>query len=213
MSRTSWRSIKSRESFSKLYIFRYIWYKRIAYILLCLDTLSERDSLIESVFPKLKDYCREKYSLEFQVCIEESYLLFSHQCSIIHRSMLICDGGLKWNQLIIIAKFKLVSMKLNYAKNIRLLPILWSVIFHHFFKSTIVSTVQIINRFYWVIVMVLGQHQQLFVNPSLNCYMRSFVRIQIKMTMLNYFHNGINSIRIECRLPMYSVLFHQFYRI
>ncbi|CAF1355188.1 unnamed protein product [Rotaria magnacalcarata] len=30
------------------------------------DTLSERDSLIENVFPKLKDYCREKYGLEFQ---------------------------------------------------------------------------------------------------------------------------------------------------
>ncbi|CAF3192537.1 unnamed protein product [Rotaria sp. Silwood2] len=29
-------------------------------------TLNERDSLIETVFPKLKDYCREKYGLEFQ---------------------------------------------------------------------------------------------------------------------------------------------------
>jgi hypothetical protein len=32
------------------------------------DTLAERDSLIENVFPNLKDYCREKYGLEFQVC-------------------------------------------------------------------------------------------------------------------------------------------------
>ena len=31
------------------------------------DTLAERDSLIENVFPKLKDHCREKYGLEFQV--------------------------------------------------------------------------------------------------------------------------------------------------
>ncbi|CAF3724767.1 unnamed protein product [Rotaria socialis] len=30
------------------------------------DTLTERDSLIENIFPKLKDYCREKYGLEFQ---------------------------------------------------------------------------------------------------------------------------------------------------
>ncbi|UJR24207.1 hypothetical protein I4U23_027173 [Adineta vaga] len=30
------------------------------------DTLIERDSLIDIVFPKLKDYCREKYRLEFQ---------------------------------------------------------------------------------------------------------------------------------------------------
>ena len=32
-----------------------------------LDTLAERDSFIENIFPKLKDYCREKYGLEFQV--------------------------------------------------------------------------------------------------------------------------------------------------
>ena len=31
------------------------------------DTLAERDSLIECVFPKLKEYCRENYGLEFQV--------------------------------------------------------------------------------------------------------------------------------------------------
>ncbi|CAF1011593.1 unnamed protein product [Adineta steineri] len=30
------------------------------------DTLAERDSLIENVFLKLKDYCRQKYGLEFQ---------------------------------------------------------------------------------------------------------------------------------------------------
>ncbi|CAF1234877.1 unnamed protein product [Adineta steineri] len=30
------------------------------------DTMVERDSLIENVFPKLKSYCREKYGLEFQ---------------------------------------------------------------------------------------------------------------------------------------------------
>lgn len=32
-----------------------------------IDTLSERDSLIDTVFPELKTYCREKYGLEFQV--------------------------------------------------------------------------------------------------------------------------------------------------
>lgn len=37
-----------------------------------LDTLAERDSLIENIFPKLKDYCREKYGLEFQVCSSHS---------------------------------------------------------------------------------------------------------------------------------------------
>ncbi|CAF4146694.1 unnamed protein product, partial [Adineta steineri] len=30
------------------------------------DTLAERDSLIENIFPKLKDYCRQQYGLEFQ---------------------------------------------------------------------------------------------------------------------------------------------------
>ena len=39
------------------------------------DTLAERDSLIECVFPKLKDYCREKYGLEFQVRSETSQLI------------------------------------------------------------------------------------------------------------------------------------------
>ncbi|CAF4272884.1 unnamed protein product, partial [Adineta steineri] len=37
------------------------------------DTLSERDSLIDTVFPKLKDYCREKYGLEFQVLLSHRY--------------------------------------------------------------------------------------------------------------------------------------------
>ena len=32
-----------------------------------IDTSTERDSLIESVFPRLKEYCRAKYGLEFQV--------------------------------------------------------------------------------------------------------------------------------------------------
>lgn len=31
------------------------------------DTSFERNSLMENVYPKLKDYCREKYGLEFQV--------------------------------------------------------------------------------------------------------------------------------------------------
>ncbi|CAF1483626.1 unnamed protein product [Rotaria sp. Silwood1] len=30
------------------------------------DTLIERDSLIENIFPRLKNYCREKYGLEFR---------------------------------------------------------------------------------------------------------------------------------------------------
>jgi hypothetical protein len=43
-------------------------------MLLYVDTLSERDSLIDNVFPKLKDYCREKYGLEFQVSRNKFFL-------------------------------------------------------------------------------------------------------------------------------------------
>lgn len=39
----------------------------IMFIKISLDTLAERDSLIENVFPKLKEYCRLNYGLEFQV--------------------------------------------------------------------------------------------------------------------------------------------------
>ena len=31
------------------------------------DTTEERNLLIEEVYPKLKEYCRNKYGLEFQV--------------------------------------------------------------------------------------------------------------------------------------------------
>ena len=31
------------------------------------DTTVERNALMESVYPKLKDYCRERHGLEFQV--------------------------------------------------------------------------------------------------------------------------------------------------
>lgn len=36
-----------------------------------LDTQNERDYLIEHVFPKLKDYCKKKYDLTFQVCVSK----------------------------------------------------------------------------------------------------------------------------------------------
>ena len=31
------------------------------------DTMAERDYLIERIFPKLKEYCKRKYDLDFQV--------------------------------------------------------------------------------------------------------------------------------------------------
>jgi len=39
-----------------LYIFYYI-----------LDTTMERNTLMAQCYPKIKDYCREKHGLEFQV--------------------------------------------------------------------------------------------------------------------------------------------------
>ena len=32
------------------------------------DMLMERNTLMEFVYPKIKEYCREKHGLEFQVC-------------------------------------------------------------------------------------------------------------------------------------------------
>lgn len=32
------------------------------------DMLMERNTLMEYVYPKIKEYCREKHGLEFQVC-------------------------------------------------------------------------------------------------------------------------------------------------
>ena len=33
-----------------------------------IDTTEERDSLIQAVYPKLREYCRQKYKIQFQVC-------------------------------------------------------------------------------------------------------------------------------------------------
>ncbi len=38
------------------------------------DMLMERNTLMEYVYPKIKEYCREKHGLEFQVCLPESIL-------------------------------------------------------------------------------------------------------------------------------------------
>ena len=38
------------------------------------DMLMERNTLMEYVYPKIKEYCREKHGLEFQVPIAFQYL-------------------------------------------------------------------------------------------------------------------------------------------
>lgn len=37
-------------------------------IIILIDTTMERNTLMAQCYPKLKDYCREKHGLEFQVC-------------------------------------------------------------------------------------------------------------------------------------------------
>lgn len=37
--------------------------------MLCLDTTMERNTLMAQCYPKLKDFCREKHGLEFQVTV------------------------------------------------------------------------------------------------------------------------------------------------
>lgn len=45
---------------------------RIAYVLdvaySVTDTKEERNALMERIYPKLTDFCRDNYGLEFQVC-------------------------------------------------------------------------------------------------------------------------------------------------
>ena len=36
------------------------------------DMLMERNTLMEYVYPKIKEYCREKHGLEFQVCVNNN---------------------------------------------------------------------------------------------------------------------------------------------
>ena len=38
--------------------------------------LMERNTLMEWVYPKIKEYCREKHGLEFQVKIVTKYNIF-----------------------------------------------------------------------------------------------------------------------------------------
>ena len=42
------------------------------------DMLMERNTLMEYVYPKIKEYCREKHGLEFQVPIAFKYFFLEH---------------------------------------------------------------------------------------------------------------------------------------
>ena len=61
-------------------------------IFIRIDTTEERDALIQSVYPKLREYCRQKYKIAFQVCYIPAwrFCIDGHHCSI-----LICDGVFK----------------------------------------------------------------------------------------------------------------------
>lgn len=41
------------------------------------DTTVERNALMEEIYPKLKEYCRETYGLDFQVFFLDFYESFS----------------------------------------------------------------------------------------------------------------------------------------
>ena len=46
------------------------------------DMLMERNTLMEYVYPKIKEYCRERYGLEFQVsnqCVNNLVRYFSYK--------------------------------------------------------------------------------------------------------------------------------------
>ena len=44
------------------------------------DMLMERNTLMEYVYPKIKEYCREKHGLEFQVKKTHSFLIRVDNC-------------------------------------------------------------------------------------------------------------------------------------
>ena len=50
---------------------------------LIVDTSMERNTLMAQVYPKLKDYCREKHGLEFQVK-HQAFLLNQVDLSVIY---------------------------------------------------------------------------------------------------------------------------------
>ena len=39
------------------------------------DTLMERNTLMAKCYPRIKDYCREKHGLEFQVSVKHEIIL------------------------------------------------------------------------------------------------------------------------------------------
>jgi hypothetical protein len=45
------------------------------------DMLMERNTLMEYVYPKIRDYCREKHGLEFQVSTRHVKIILSTLCS------------------------------------------------------------------------------------------------------------------------------------
>ena len=44
------------------------------FYLLKIDTVTERNALVKNVYPELRQYCRQKYGIEFQVKYTKSNL-------------------------------------------------------------------------------------------------------------------------------------------
>jgi len=58
-----------------------------------LDTNAERDYLIEKIYPRLKEYCKKNFDLDFQVETFYFDIKFKNSLFNIHSSVLICDGA------------------------------------------------------------------------------------------------------------------------
>ena len=50
--------------------------------------LMERNTLMEWVYPKIKEYCREKHGLEFQVKKLYNHIFYLHLLTFLHPSPL-----------------------------------------------------------------------------------------------------------------------------
>ena len=51
------------------------------------DMLMERNTLMEYVYPKIKEYCREKHGLEFQVSHDNESVLFQKISIFLRRNL------------------------------------------------------------------------------------------------------------------------------
>ena len=54
------------------------------------DSCTERTAFVEQVYPKLREYCRHRYGLEFQVCVCVCVCVDAHERVLASRAGAFC---------------------------------------------------------------------------------------------------------------------------